>query len=132
VDRIRAAIFLDVNELRSAVICKRAVIKSSSGGFPAWSPTRMQLFLRPRWGGCARWRYAYQAKASSSRKSRSVSFGFSSIAFNPEGEDFAERCLYSRDQPVIVWLRIGNTSNQALLRWFVLPEILRRIELKTQ
>jgi hypothetical protein len=70
--------------------------------------------------------------ASSSRKSRSVSFGFSSIAFNPEGEDFAERCLYSRDQPVIVWLRIGNTSNQALLRWFVLPEILRRIELKTQ
>lgn len=29
-------------------------------------------------------------------------------------EDFAERCLYSRDQPVVVWLRIGNTSNQAL------------------
>ena len=46
-------------------------------------------------------------------------------------EDFAERCLYSRDQPVIVWLRIGNTSNQALLRWFVplWPEIMRRIEL---
>ena len=46
-------------------------------------------------------------------------------------EDFAERCLYSRDQPVVVWLRIGNTSNQALLRWFVTlwPEIMRRIEL---
>src|ERR1700724_1400405 len=46
-------------------------------------------------------------------------------------EDFAERCLYSRDQPVIVLLRIGNTSNQALLRWFVplWPEIIRRIEL---
>jgi predicted nuclease of predicted toxin-antitoxin system len=46
-------------------------------------------------------------------------------------EDFAERSLYSRDQPVIVWLRIGNTSNQALLRWFVplWPEIMRRIEL---
>ena len=46
-------------------------------------------------------------------------------------EDFAERCLYSRDQPVIVWLRIGNTSNQALLSWFVplWPEIIRRIEL---
>jgi predicted nuclease of predicted toxin-antitoxin system len=46
-------------------------------------------------------------------------------------EDFAERCLYGRDQPVIVWLRIGNTSNQALLRWFVplWPEIMRRIEL---
>jgi predicted nuclease of predicted toxin-antitoxin system len=42
-------------------------------------------------------------------------------------EDFAERCLYSRDQSVIVWLRIGNTSNQALLRWFVplWPEIMR-------
>jgi predicted nuclease of predicted toxin-antitoxin system len=45
--------------------------------------------------------------------------------------DFAERCLYSRDQPVIVWLRIGNTSNQALLSWFVplWPVIIRRIEL---
>jgi predicted nuclease of predicted toxin-antitoxin system len=29
-------------------------------------------------------------------------------------KDFAERCLYSRDQLVIVCLRIGNTSNQAL------------------
>jgi len=49
------------------------------------------------------WRYAVQQQA----------------AIITKDEDFAERCLYSRDQPVIVWLRIGNTSNQALLRWFV-------------
>ena len=61
------------------------------------------------------WRYAVQQQA----------------AIITKDEDFAERCLYSRDQPVIVWLRIGNTSNQALLRWFVplWPEIMRRIEL---
>jgi hypothetical protein len=55
----------------------------------------------------------------------------SNAAIITKDEDFAERCLYSRDQPVIVWLRIGNTSNQALLRWFVplWPEIMRRIEL---
>ena len=49
------------------------------------------------------WRYACQQQA----------------AIVTKDEDFAERSLYSRDQPVIVWLRIGNTSNQALLRWFV-------------
>jgi len=38
--------------------------------------------------------------------------------------DFAERCLYNRDQPVIVWLRVGNTSNKALLRWFM-PRLQR-------
>jgi predicted nuclease of predicted toxin-antitoxin system len=61
------------------------------------------------------WRYAVQQQA----------------AIITKDEDFAERCLYSRDQPVIVWLRIGNTSNQALLSWFVplWPEIIRRIEL---
>jgi predicted nuclease of predicted toxin-antitoxin system len=30
-------------------------------------------------------------------------------------DDFAERCLHSQNQPVIVWLRIGNTSNRAFL-----------------
>ena len=61
------------------------------------------------------WRYAVQQQA----------------AIITKDEDFAEHCLYSRDQPVIVWLRIGNTSNQALLRWFVTlwPEIIRRMEL---
>jgi len=46
-------------------------------------------------------------------------------------EDFAERCLYNRDQLVIVGLRVGNTSNKALLRWFMppWPKIMRRIEL---
>ena len=43
------------------------------------------------------WRYAVQQQA----------------AIITKDEDFAERCLYSRDQPVILWLRIGNTSNQA-------------------
>ena len=45
-------------------------------------------------------------------------------------EDFAERCLYSQNQPVIVWLRIGNTSNQALLNWLMplWPAIIRRIQ----
>ena len=61
------------------------------------------------------WRYAVQQQA----------------AIITKDEDFAERCFYNRDQPVIVWLRIGNTSNQALLGWFVLlwPAIMRRIEL---
>jgi hypothetical protein len=37
----------------------------------------------------------------------------------------------STSKGLIVWLRIGNTSNQALLRWFVPlgPEIMRLIEL---
>jgi len=34
-------------------------------------------------------------------------------------EDFADRCLHEQHQPVIVWLRIGNCSNQALLRWLL-------------
>lgn len=61
------------------------------------------------------WRYAVQQQAATITKD----------------EDFAERCLYSRDQPVIVWLRIGNTSNQGMLRRLVplWPEIMRRIEL---
>jgi predicted nuclease of predicted toxin-antitoxin system len=49
------------------------------------------------------WRYAVQEQG----------------AIVTKDEDFAERCLYSRDQPVIVWLRIGNTSNQALERWLI-------------
>lgn len=34
-------------------------------------------------------------------------------------QDFAERLLASRTAPVIVWLRIGNTSNRALLAWLL-------------
>jgi len=45
-------------------------------------------------------------------------------------QDFAERLLASRSAPVVVWLRIGNTSNRALLAW-LLPlwsEVISRIE----
>jgi predicted nuclease of predicted toxin-antitoxin system len=61
------------------------------------------------------WQYAIQHQA----------------AIITKDQDFAERHLYSRDQPVVVWLRVGNTSNQALIRWFVplWPKITRRIEL---
>jgi len=45
-------------------------------------------------------------------------------------EDFPQRCLHSQNQPVIVWLRIGNTSNQALVNWLMplWPAIIRRIQ----
>ena len=61
------------------------------------------------------WNYAIQQEA----------------AIITKDEDFAERCLYNRDQSVIVWLRVGNTSNKALLRWFMplWPKIMRRIVL---
>jgi predicted nuclease of predicted toxin-antitoxin system len=34
-------------------------------------------------------------------------------------EDFAERCLHASHAPVVVWLRVGNATNDALLRWFL-------------
>lgn len=45
-------------------------------------------------------------------------------------QDFADRLLASRSAPVIVWLRIGNTSNRALLSWLMplWPEVISRIE----
>ena len=45
-------------------------------------------------------------------------------------EDFAHRRRQSRRGPVVVWLRVGNTSRRALLRWFepLIPEVERRIE----
>ena len=44
-------------------------------------------------------------------------------------EDFSERLLQEGDGPTIVWLRIGNCSRPALLRWFapLLPDILHHI-----
>lgn len=33
-------------------------------------------------------------------------------------EDFPHRVQQSKTSPVIVWLRIGNTSRRALLKWF--------------
>lgn len=46
-------------------------------------------------------------------------------------QDFADRSIMAQGTPVIiVWLRIGNTSNQALLSWLLplWPTILDRIE----
>lgn len=34
-------------------------------------------------------------------------------------EDFAERTARTTSGPVIVWLRIGNSTNRALLEWLV-------------
>jgi predicted nuclease of predicted toxin-antitoxin system len=40
-------------------------------------------------------------------------------------EDFPHRLQQSKTSPVIVWLRIGNTSRRALLEWFepLLPQL---------
>ena len=40
-------------------------------------------------------------------------------------EDFPHRLQQSKISPVIVWLRIGNTSRRALLEWFepLLPQL---------
>ncbi|PWU09665.1 MAG: hypothetical protein C5B47_03150 [Verrucomicrobia bacterium] len=45
-------------------------------------------------------------------------------------EDFSERLLQARISPVVVWIRVGNITNEALLRWFIplLPVIFERIE----
>jgi predicted nuclease of predicted toxin-antitoxin system len=53
------------------------------------------------------------------------------FAIITKDEDFADRCLYDQNQPVIVWLRIGNCSNRALLQWLLplWPEVLQRIRL---
>jgi predicted nuclease of predicted toxin-antitoxin system len=41
-------------------------------------------------------------------------------------EDFAARIQIKSNGPAIVWLRIGNCSNQALFKWFtpMLPHII--------
>ena len=46
-------------------------------------------------------------------------------------EDFAERVMRSSSGPAVVWLRIGNCSNLALLGWLIplLPDIVARLEL---
>ena len=45
-------------------------------------------------------------------------------------EDFAYRSGQGGSSPVIVWLRIGNTSRGALLQWFepLLPRIVELID----
>ncbi len=45
-------------------------------------------------------------------------------------DDFPHRLRQSRNGPVIVWLRLGNTTRAALLQWFepLLPQILHSIQ----
>lgn len=45
-------------------------------------------------------------------------------------EDFAEWVMRGRPGPSVVWLRIGNSSTPALLKWLtpLLPVILRQLE----
>lgn len=45
-------------------------------------------------------------------------------------EDFALGHQKSKNAPVIIWLRIGNTSRRSLLQWFesLLPQILLLIQ----
>lgn len=45
-------------------------------------------------------------------------------------EDFAHRISQGGRSPVIVWLRMGNTSRRALLLWFepLLPRVVELIE----
>lgn len=45
-------------------------------------------------------------------------------------EDFASRTAWEKEGPPIVWLRVGNCSNEALLRWLepMLNEIIKSLE----
>lgn len=45
-------------------------------------------------------------------------------------EDFPHRLSHSKSSPVIVWLRIGNTSRRALLSWVapLIPQIVVMIQ----
>lgn len=45
-------------------------------------------------------------------------------------EDFVERFRRKMSGPTIVWLRIGNAANAALLAWFlpILPAVVVRIQ----
>jgi predicted nuclease of predicted toxin-antitoxin system len=44
-------------------------------------------------------------------------------------EDFAGRLTQTSPSPVIVWLRIGNATNRALLQWLGLrwPQVLAQL-----
>ena len=57
------------------------------------------------------WRYALQDQA----------------VIITKDEDFPRRVQQSATAPVIVWLRIGNTSRRALLQWFepLIPELVQ-------
>ena len=46
-------------------------------------------------------------------------------------QDFPDKVLSSETAPVVIWLRIGNTSNRSLIAWLLplWPEIIERIEM---
>jgi predicted nuclease of predicted toxin-antitoxin system len=45
-------------------------------------------------------------------------------------EDFMERCLNSSSKPKVVWLRIGNCTNQVLFSWLqpFIPQIIEKLK----
>ena len=45
-------------------------------------------------------------------------------------EDFTSSLFWQKNHPAVIWLRVGNCSNQALLNWFLpmLPDILLRLQ----
>lgn len=43
-------------------------------------------------------------------------------------EDFAAQVVLERSAPIVVWVRVGNTSRRALLDWFA-PRIGRIVEM---
>lgn len=45
-------------------------------------------------------------------------------------EDFSSRKTLQRGPPSVVWLRVGNCSNRALIRWLapLMPTIFERLE----
>ena len=45
-------------------------------------------------------------------------------------EDILERALGRKDSARVVWLRIGNSTNQALFAWLepLWPEVVRQLE----
>ena len=45
-------------------------------------------------------------------------------------EDFAKRSKQVNNPPVVVWVRVGNIGNKALIEWFrkLLPELVELIK----
>ena len=45
-------------------------------------------------------------------------------------EDFAQRKVLSGDGPIVIWIRLPNTSREALFAWFerVWPDLLMAVE----
>jgi predicted nuclease of predicted toxin-antitoxin system len=43
-------------------------------------------------------------------------------------EDFADQVVLGRPAPIVVWVRLGNTSRRALLEWFA-PTIGRVVDM---